>query len=111
MSALGELAAALQARGADRELPSLRRFREAYARTQASVQVVRALERQPVNAGPLNSHALVLQAFSLLQELSPESLRRLLETLDTLDVLERASAAPAMAGKPARKAAAPRRTR
>ena len=106
MNPLAELNAALAARSTDRDLPSVRRFREAFARTQASVHVGRALQRHPANAGPLNSHALVLQAFELLQDLSPDCLHRLLETLDTLELLDRPVAAP----KPdARKAAARRR--
>ena len=105
MSPLAELNAALRARGAGGELPSVGRFREAWARSQATVDVQRALVRVPANAGPLNSHALVLQSFALLQELSPEALRRMVEVVEALDTLERI-AMPAQrtprAGKPAR---------
>jgi hypothetical protein len=46
--------------------------------------------RKPANAGPLNSHALVLQVLSLMRDLSPEYLRRFVGTVETLQWLERA---------------------
>lgn len=77
------------------ELASVRRFRQAWARTQAVDRVAQALARKPRNAGPLNSHALVLQTFALLQAASPEYLRRVVDVVETMHWLERATDAPA----------------
>lgn len=81
------------------ELSSVRRFRQAWAQTQAVDRVAQALARKPRNAGPLNSHALVLQTFSLLQAASPQYLRRVVDVVETMHWLERATEAPATARK------------
>jgi hypothetical protein len=49
---------------ARKELPSVRRFREAWSRIAAEDRVTEAVERGPTNAGPLNSHMLVLRTLS-----------------------------------------------
>jgi len=87
---------------AGRELPNARRFLEAWSRTQAALQVDRALSRQPAQAGPLNSHALVLQALDLLQDLSPAYLQRVVQAIEAVEALERmgVSASPARAARP-----------
>jgi hypothetical protein len=51
-------------RDAHRELPSVRRFREAWSRIAAEDRVAEAVERGR-NAGPLNSHMLVLRTLSV----------------------------------------------
>ncbi|MBK7509156.1 MAG: DUF2894 domain-containing protein [Comamonadaceae bacterium] len=76
---------------AHRELPSVRRFREAWSRIAAEDRVAEAVERGPTNAGPLNSHMLVLRTLSLLRDLSPDYLRRFLSQMETLQWLEQAS--------------------
>lgn len=82
---------------AHRELKGLRRFRRTWSRISAENQVRRAVERRPENAGPLNSHMLVLRSLELMQELSPDYLRRFLSRLDTLLWLEQADAQRASA--------------
>lgn len=100
------------ARGAGREdeLASVRRFRRAWSRSRSLDQVEQAAARKPANAGPLNSHVLVLQSLALMGELSPDYLRRFLVQVESLQWLERArakyprqAAGAAQAAKPARR--------
>lgn len=87
------------------ELASARRFRRAWSSARSHQQVEQAAARKPANAGPLNSHALVLQSLALMQELSPDYLRHFLLQVESLQWLELASAKPAQpAAKPARPA-------
>jgi hypothetical protein len=72
--------------------------------------VEEAIARKPANAGPLNSHVLVLQALGMMQTLSPEYLRRFLAHVEALQWLElaqgkypRPQAAQAKAAKAARR--------
>jgi hypothetical protein len=72
----------------------------------AENQVDQAVVRGPVNAGPLNSHMLVLRSLALMRKLSPHYLQRFLSHADTLLWLEQASqkstpvkAKPARAGR------------
>ena len=74
------------------ELASVRRFRRAWDRSRALERVHHAATRGPANAGPLNSHMLVLRSLDLMRELSPEYLRRFLVQLETLQWLEDAAA-------------------
>lgn len=74
------------------EMHSLQRFREVWAKVSAEDQLARALARGPDNAGPLNSHRLVLRTLTLMRELSPDYLRHFLAHLDTLLWLEQAQA-------------------
>ncbi|MEJ8836085.1 DUF2894 domain-containing protein [Ramlibacter sp. AN1133] len=72
------------------ELASARRFRQAWQASRTLQQVEQALERKPANAGPLNSHALVLQSLALMRALSPAYLRRFVGLAETLQWLEAA---------------------
>ncbi|MCU0925479.1 MAG: DUF2894 domain-containing protein [Hydrogenophaga sp.] len=83
------------------ELRSAQRFRETWERLSAEHTVVQATHRAPENAGPLNSHKLVLRTLGLMSELSPHYLRRFLAHTETLLWLEQAQAQlkPAAAGK------------
>ncbi len=87
------------------ELRSAQRFRETWGRIAAENEVEQASHRAPENAGPLNSHMLVLRTLALMRELSPDYLRRFLSHADTLLWLEQATAQlkpPAGKGKPGR---------
>ena len=66
------------------ELRSVRRFRETWGRMAAEDQVDRAVGRGPENAGPLNSHGLVLRSLALMRDLSPDYLRRFMAHVDAL---------------------------
>lgn len=65
-------------------LPSVRRFGEVWARMAAERQVTEALMRTPDNAGPLNTHRLMLRALTLMQSLSPDYLHRFVGQMDAL---------------------------
>jgi hypothetical protein len=72
------------------ELASVQRFRRAWSSSRSQQQVEQAAARKPANAGPLNSHALVLQSLDLMRALSPDYLRRFLVHLESLQWLEMA---------------------
>ena len=76
---------------ASSDMASVRRFREAWSRMAAEDQVDQAAGRGPVNAGPLNSHMLVLRSLALMRKLSPDYLRRFLSHVDTLLWLDQAN--------------------
>lgn len=103
----GALSALARSARSTPELSSVHRFRQAWGRNQAVDRVAQALARKPRNAGPLNSHALVLQTFALLQAASPEYLRRVVGVVETLHWLERAGEAPAPARKTAKRRSGP----
>lgn len=70
---------------------SVRHFRVVWARITAENQVRKALACGPANAGPLNSHMLVLRCLKLMQSVSPEYLRRFLSHIEALLWLDQAS--------------------
>jgi hypothetical protein len=76
------------------ELASVRRFQRAWGSQLALAKFDEALARGPANAGPLNSHALVLRSLATMREISPEYLRRFLLYVETLQWLETAEIAP-----------------
>ena len=86
------------------DMKSVRRFSEVWSKISAEQQVVQALQRGPENAGPLNSHRLMLRSLSLMRTLSPDYLQRLLSQMDSLLWLEQANNKPSsLAAKPARR--------
>lgn len=94
----------------EHELLSARRFRRAWETCRTHDEVEEAVARKPANAGPLNSHVLVLHALGMMQTLSPEYLRRFLAHAEALQWLEQArekyphpQAAQAKAAKAARR--------
>jgi Protein of unknown function (DUF2894) len=74
------------------ELASARRFMRAWDTSRTQEQVEQAVTRKPLNAGPLNSHVLVLQSLGLMRGLSPDYLRRFLVHVESLQWLDKASA-------------------
>lgn len=88
------------------EIRSASRFRETWAKIDAEQQVTQAAGRAPENAGPLNSHTLVLRSLELMRTLSPDYLRRFLSQVETLLWLEQAepkrAAGAAKAGRSSR---------
>jgi hypothetical protein len=95
------------------ELASVRRFRRAWLGGRAQEQVQRAVGRRPANAGPLNSHALVLESLEIMSRLSPDYLRRFVAHVQTLQWLDQTSADEALSAKAAPRArkASPRAAR
>ncbi|WP_296511173.1 DUF2894 domain-containing protein [Rhodoferax sp.] len=101
--------------GAVPEMKSVQQFRRAWGRMKVQDQVERALTQGPANAGPLNSHRLVLRTLALMQDLSPAYLHHFMGHLDTLLQLESLTlpqpAKPVKAGKaPGRKPAPKKQT-
>ena len=87
----------------------MRGFGEVWSRISAERQVVQALRRGPENAGPLNSHMLILRALTLMRSLSPDYLRRFLAQMDTLLWLDQANRQTALsAPRQARRARPPK---
>lgn len=90
------------------EMKSVRQFSEVWSKISAEQQVAQALHKGPENAGPLNSHKLMLRSLSLMRGLSPDYLRRFLSQMDALLWLEQTNAELA---RPAPRAARTNRTR
>lgn len=86
------------------DMKSVRQFSEVWSKISAEQQVVQALHRGPENAGPLNSHKLVLRSLSLMRALSPDYLRRFMSQMDALLWLDQTGTrAPAQAARAPRK--------
>lgn len=85
--------------GPQGELKALRHFRRTWARLNVDRQLSHALAQAPANAGPLNSHHLVLQALGQLRELSPAYLEQFMSYVDALLWLDQADAVRSAAQK------------
>lgn len=68
----------------DDTLKSVRRFGVVWEQIAAERQLADAIQHAPDNAGPLNSHRLIVRAMTRMQALSPDYLRRFLGQMDTL---------------------------
>jgi hypothetical protein len=121
-SPLAELARSLPRRGAEGpsarvpgEADSVDYFRTTWSRLKLQRQLSRSFDRRPKNAGPLNSHRLVLEALQTMQGASPGYLGRFMAYVDALFWLEHAGAGPAAAApdagapEPTRRSAGGRR--
>ena len=70
--------------GGTAELKSAHYFRDSLSAFKVEQQIEAALAQWPENAGPLNSHLLVLQSLDVLRDSAPIYLRRFFEHIDTL---------------------------
>jgi hypothetical protein len=70
------------------ELKSVRQFRSTWSRLSADRQLTLAMQQAPHNAGPINSHMLVLRSLALMRDISPDYLSRFVSYADTLLCLE-----------------------
>ncbi|MDP3191682.1 DUF2894 domain-containing protein [Rhodoferax sp.] len=80
------------------ELKSVRQFRNTWSKLSVDRQVAKALRQGPQNAGPINSHRLVLASLALMREISPDYLNRFMcyaDALLCLDQSGQARSAPA----------------
>ena len=77
-----------RAAGARPELKSVRHFRNTWSKLSADKQVAKALGQGPRNAGPINSHRLVLESLALMREISPDYLNRFMCYADALLCLD-----------------------
>lgn len=102
-SALAQLLQDRQVSPAGRSAERVRvqQFREQLQQIRVHRQVRQAIAQAPQNAGPINSHMLVLRALGLMRDISPAYLQRFMAHVDTLLCLEEATRAK----PPARKAA------
>jgi hypothetical protein len=70
------------------ELKTVRESRATWARMSVDKQLALAMKQGPKNAGPINSHMLVLRSFAMMQEISPDYLSRMVSYVDTLLALD-----------------------
>lgn len=70
------------------ENPRVRGFRHQLRKISVQTQVRQAIDKAPRNAGPINSHMLVLRALGLMQDISPDYLARFMNHVETLLQLE-----------------------
>lgn len=88
--ALAELLAHIERQAPQGELKSLRYFRGTWTRLKVDRRLSQASAQAPENAGPLNSHFLVLQSLRLMRDISPEYLEQFMSYVDALLWLEQA---------------------
>ena len=78
----------LQARRDDIAQHSVAYFRDNWSRLNTARQVSQALDLAPKNAGPINSHGLVLRSLALMRDVSPDYLNRFVSYVDALLILD-----------------------
>lgn len=64
-------------------------FRNTWAKLSIEKRVAQALGKAPMNAGPINSHMLVLRSLALMRDISPDYLNRMTAYVDTLLCLDK----------------------
>ena len=70
------------------ESPRVRQFRKQLRKISVHKQVSQAIAQAPQNAGPINSHMLVVRALGLMRDISPDYLNRFMAYADTLLCLD-----------------------
>ena len=68
--------------------PHIVQFRQQLGKISVQKQVTQAIAQAPQNAGPINSHMLVLRSLGLMRDLSPDYLHRFMGYVDTLLFLD-----------------------
>ncbi len=68
--------------------PHIVAFRQQLGNISVQKQVTQAIAQAPQNAGPINSHMLVLRSLGLMRDLSPDYLNRFMGYVDTLFFLD-----------------------
>ena len=84
------------------ELKSVRNFRKTWSRLSTDKQLRQALDQAPKNAGPINSHMLVLRSLALMRDISPDYVNRFMSYVDALLCLEASQKLALPAAKPRR---------
>jgi hypothetical protein len=74
--------------GSRPELKTIRNFRNTWSKLSTDNQVAQALKQAPKNAGPINSHMLVLRSLALMRDISPDYLNRFMSYANTLLCLD-----------------------
>jgi hypothetical protein len=80
--------------------PRVAQFRQQLSKISVQKQVTQAIAQAPQNAGPINSHMLVLRSLGLMRDISPDYLNRFMGYVDTLLFLD----APQTVKSPPKKA-------
>ncbi|MHB8947452.1 MAG: DUF2894 domain-containing protein [Rhodoferax sp.] len=70
------------------EQKTVQYFRDTWSKLSAAKQVAQALGQAPKNAGPINSHRVVLRSLVLMREISPDYLNRFMSHVNTLLCLD-----------------------
>ena len=70
------------------ELHTTQYFRETWSKLNVGKRVTQELHHLPQNAGPLNSHRLVLRSLATMRDISPDYLSRFTSYVDTLLCLD-----------------------
>lgn len=83
------------------ELKATRYFRNTWSRLSVEKRVVQALHQAPKNAGPINSHSLVLRSLALMRDISPDYLNQFASYVDTLISLDQGDQVKAVSSKKA----------
>jgi hypothetical protein len=73
--------------------PRIQQFRKQLSLISVQKQVTQAIAQAPQNAGPINSHMLVLRSLGLMRDISPDYLNRFMAHVDTLLCLDEAGQA------------------
>jgi len=86
------------------EMKSVRAFQQTWSRIRTQDRLDAALRAGPENAGPLNSHMLVLRSLERMRAISPAYLQRFVSHVDALLCMDKLGARPggAAPAKPAR---------
>jgi hypothetical protein len=109
-SAVGEVdSASTTGPGLRPELAATRYFRNTWSRLSIDKRVTQAIAQAPKNAGPINSHQLVLRSLALMRELSPDYLNRFTAYADALLCLDQQGKKTLLAAKKAATASRPRK--
>jgi hypothetical protein len=75
------------------ESPRIRQFRKQLGQISVQKKVSQAIAQAPQNAGPINSHMLVLRSLGIMRDVSPDYLNRFMNYVDTLLCLDQAGQA------------------
>lgn len=70
------------------ELKATQYFRNTWSKFNVEKRVTQALHQAPENAGPINSHMLVLRSLELMRDISPDYLNRFTSYVDVLLCLD-----------------------
>ena len=109
-SAAGEVdSAGTTVTGLRPELAATRYFRNTWSRLSIDKRVTQAINQAPKNAGPINSHQLVLRSLALMRELSPDYLNRFTAYSDALLCLDQQGKKTLLAAKKAATASRPKK--
>jgi hypothetical protein len=70
--------------GLHAELEATQYFRNTWSKLSVAKRVTQAMGQAPKNAGPINSHMLVLRSLALMREISPDYLNQFTSYVDAL---------------------------